>query len=60
MVFQEDVQTVTEPTERVPRLAPERPEQVTTGRLPPVVEALQALRGVPCAVAVTTGSPDAL
>jgi transposase len=40
MVFPEYVRAVTEPTER----------------LHPVVEALQALRGVPCTVAVTTGA----
>jgi transposase len=54
MVFQEDVQTVTEQTERLGRLALELHAQVQTWRLPPVVEALQALRGVPCTVAVTT------
>jgi transposase len=35
------------------RLAQERPDQVQTWRLPPVVEALHALRGVPCIGAVT-------
>jgi transposase len=54
MVFQEYVQTVTEQTERLGRLALELHAQVQTWRLPPVVEALQALRGVPCTVAVTT------
>jgi transposase len=54
MVFQEDVQTVTEQTERLGRLELELHAQVQTWRLPPVVEALQAWRGVPCTVAVTT------
>jgi transposase len=54
IVFQEYVQTVTEQTERLGRLELERHEQVTTWRLAPVVEALQALRGVQCTVAVTT------
>ena len=54
MVCQEDVQTVTEQTERLHRLEYELHEQVPTWRLSPVVEALQALRGVPCTVAVTT------
>jgi transposase len=54
MVFQEDVQTVTEQTERLGRLELERHEQGKTWRFAPVVEALQALRGVQCTVAVTT------
>src|SRR5262249_13580924 len=54
IVFQEDVQTVTEQTERLGRLALELHEQGPTWRLAPVVAALQALRGVPCTVAVTT------
>jgi len=54
IVFHEDGQTVTEQTERLGRLALELHEQVHTWRLSPVVEALQALRGVPCTVAVTT------
>jgi len=54
IVFQEYVQTVTEQTERLGRLELELHEQVTTWRLAPVVEALQALRGVQCTVAVTT------
>ena len=53
-VFQEDVQTVTEQTERLGRLELELHEQVNTWRFAPVVEALQALRGVQCTVAVTT------
>src|SRR6266516_1380356 len=54
MVFQEYVQTVTEQTERLQRLELELHEQVQTWRLAPVVEALQALRGVQFTVAVTT------
>jgi transposase len=53
MVFQEDVRAVTEHTERLQRLEQERHEPVKTWRLAPVVEALQALRGVQCTVAVT-------
>jgi transposase len=54
IVFQEYVQTVTEQTERLGRLELALHEQVQTWRLSPVVEALQALRGVQCTVAVTT------
>ena len=54
IVFQEYVQTVTEQTERLGRLELELHEQVQTWRLHPVVEALQALRGVQFTVAVTT------
>jgi len=54
IVFQEYVQTVTEQTERRGRLELELHEQVKTWRLAPVVEALQALRGVQFTVAVTT------
>jgi transposase len=54
MVFQDYVQTVTDQTERLQRLEHELHEQVKTWRLSPVVEALQALRGVQCTVAVTT------
>jgi transposase len=54
MVLQEDGQTVTEQTDRLHRLESALYEQGTTGRLSPVVEALQALRGVPFTVAVTT------
>jgi transposase len=56
IVFQEYVQTVTEQTERLGRLELELHEQVQTWRLAPVVEALQALRGVPFPVAVTPGA----
>jgi transposase len=45
---------VTEHSERRQRLAPALHEHGPSWRLPPVVEALQALRGVPCTVAVTT------
>jgi transposase len=52
-VFQEDVQPITAQTARLQRLEHAQHEQVTTGRFQPVVEALQALRGVPCTVAAT-------
>jgi len=54
IVFQEYVQTVTEQTERLGRLELELHAQVQSWRLSPVVEALQALRGVQFTVAVTT------
>jgi transposase len=54
MVFQEDVQTGTAPTARLQRLEQARHEPVHTWRFAPVVEALQALHGVQCTVAVTT------
>jgi transposase len=53
MVFQEYVRAVTEHTERLQRLEQELHDPVQTWRLQPVVEALQALRGVQCIVAVT-------
>jgi transposase len=53
MVFQADVRAVPEPTARRQRLDQELHAQVTAWRLPPVVAALPALRGVPCPVAVT-------
>jgi transposase len=53
-VFQEYIQSVTEQTERLDRLELELHEQVQSWRFYPVVEALQALRGVQCTVAVTT------
>jgi transposase len=53
IVFQEYVRAVTEHTARLQRLAQELHEHVHAWRLHPVVEALQALRGVPCTVAVT-------
>jgi transposase len=54
MVCQEDIRAVTEHTERLKRLAQARTDQVQTWRLAPVVDALQALRGVQFTVAVTT------
>src|SRR2546428_11505716 len=54
IVFQEYVQTVTEQTARLGRLELELHAQVQTWRLYPVVEALQALRGVQFTVAITT------
>ena len=54
MVFQAYVQTVTDETARLRRLEHARHEPGQTGRFPPVVEALQAWRGVQCTVAVTT------
>jgi transposase len=54
IVFQEDVRAVTEHTERLQPLDQELHEQVTAWRLCPVVDALQALRGVQFTVAVTT------
>jgi transposase len=53
IVFQEYVRAVNEHTERLQRLEHELHEQVQTWRLQPVVEALQALRGVQFTVAVT-------
>jgi transposase len=53
VVFQEYVRAVNEHTERLQRLEQELHEQVHTWRLQPVVEALQALRGVQFTVAVT-------
>src|SRR6266850_4660541 len=53
IVFQEYVRTVTEHTERLGRLDQELRAQATTWRLHPVVDALQALRGVQFTVAVT-------
>ncbi len=52
MVWQEAVQTVTAPTARWPRREHARHAQVHPWRCAPVVEALQALRGVQCPVAV--------
>jgi transposase len=53
IVFQEYVRAVTEHTERLQRLEQELHEPVKAWRLNPVVEALQALRGVQFTVAVT-------
>jgi transposase len=52
-VFHEYVRAVHEHTERLQRLEHELQDQVTSWRLQPVVEALQARRGVPFTVAVT-------
>jgi transposase len=53
IVFQAYVRAVTEHTQRLQRLEQELHEQVKAWRLNPVVEALQALRGVQFTVAVT-------
>ena len=52
IVLHEEVRTVTAHTKRRGRLEHARREQVTMWRVPPVVDALQALRGVQCTVAV--------
>ena len=54
IVFQEYVRAVHEHTERLQRLEQELHDQVKSWRLHPVVDALQALRGVQFMVAVTT------
>jgi transposase len=54
MVCQADVRAVTAHTERLQRLDQALQEHVTSWRVHPVVEALQAWRGVQCTVAVTT------
>jgi transposase len=54
IVFQAYSRAVNEPTERLQRLEQALQEQVKAWRLNPVVEALQALRGVQGTVAVTT------
>jgi transposase len=53
IVFQEYVRAVSEHTERLQRLEAELQTQVQTWRWLPVVEAIQALRGVQFTVAVT-------
>jgi len=53
MGFQAYVRAVSEHQERLQRLEAERREQVPAWRLPPVVQALQAMRGVQFTVAVT-------
>jgi transposase len=53
IVFQEYVRAVQEHTERLQRLEQALHEHVKAWRLSPVIEALQALRGVQCTVAVT-------
>ena len=55
-VFQAYVRAVTDHTERRARREHARTEHVQTWRLAPVVDALQALRGVHCTVAVPTGA----
>jgi transposase len=52
-VFHADVRAVTAHTERLQRLAQARHDHAKAWRLHPVVEALQARRGVPCTGAVT-------
>jgi transposase len=56
IVFQEYVRAVNEHTERLQRLEQELQEQVKAWRFYPVVEVLQALRGVQFTVAVTTAA----
>jgi transposase len=51
--FQEDVRAVSEQTERLQRLEAELPPLVQSWRWAPVVEAIQALRGLPVLAAVT-------
>jgi transposase len=53
IVFQESVRTVSADHERLQRLEAELQTQVQNWRLHPVVEALQAMRGVQFTVAVT-------
>jgi transposase len=53
IVFQAYIRAVNEQTERLQRLEHELHEQANAWRLNPVVEALPALRGVQCTVAVT-------
>jgi transposase len=55
-VFRAYVRAVTEHAERLQRLERALWEQVKPWRLAPVVEALQALRGGQCPVAVTIGA----
>lgn len=54
IIFQEYRRAVHEPTARLQRLEHALHEQVKAWRLYPVIEALQALRGVQCTAAVTT------
>ena len=53
IVFQAYVRAINDHTARLQRLDQALQDQVTSWRLPSVVEALQALRGVPCLTAVT-------
>ena len=55
-VCQAYVRAVTDHTARLARLEPALTDQGQTWRLAPVVDALQALRGVPCTVAGTPGA----
>jgi transposase len=52
VVFQASVRTVTEHTARLQRLAHALQDHLKAWRLAPVIDALHALRGVPCTVAV--------
>jgi transposase len=54
IVCQEYIRAVTEHPERLQRLEQDLTDQVQIWRLAPVVDALQARRGVHCTVAVTT------
>lgn len=56
LVFQADVRAVNELTARLQRLEQALQDPVQSWHLPPVVEALQALRGVQFTVAVTMGA----
>jgi transposase len=56
LVLPASVRAVTEHPARLPRLKHARQEQGKSWRFPPVGDALQARRGVPCPVAVTTGA----
>ena len=56
MVLQAEVRAGHEHPEQLQRLDQARPAPVTTWRFPPVVAALQALRGVQFPGAVTTGA----
>ena len=58
MVFQEYVRAVSEHQERLQRLETELREQVQGWRLAPVVQALQAMRGVQCTVSPSPSSPS--
>jgi transposase len=53
LVFQEDVRAVSEQTDRLRRVEAELPPLVQTWRWAPVVEAIQALRGIQFTAAVT-------
>ena len=53
IVFQEYVRAVSKKVERVERIDLELKEQIATWRLNPVVEAVQAMRGVSFVVVTT-------